>query len=228
MAYRHWPFGQYSTSARGACSPRSRLLLLGQLRHVLPRLISAGARARETPPGAQPRARPEAIYERIHRQRGANGLRNLKTNWPQRHHDVAADAPHALYPMRLRVVESNNVTSPTCRRLRAATTSIGMCLSVEGYRITSTRLTPQLLLNLTDDPAAALRHPPFGARTLDRDDARNRDRSGRPQSGTQSSWSGPRRHLLGVVASQREGRDADVGAMGWHRPSGSSLSFCLS
>jgi hypothetical protein len=44
------------------------------------------------------------------RQRDRNGLRNLETNRSQLQYDEGADAHRALYPVRLRVVESNNVT----------------------------------------------------------------------------------------------------------------------
>jgi hypothetical protein len=58
------------------------------------------------------------------------GLPNLQTNRPQFQHHPAVDVHCALYPLRLRVVESNNVTGskvtgcdvlyrhvPTARRL---------------------------------------------------------------------------------------------------------------
>jgi hypothetical protein len=54
----------------------------------------------------------EATYEPVLRQREANGLRNLETNRAEFQDDAGVDAHHPLYPVRLRVVESNNVTNP--------------------------------------------------------------------------------------------------------------------
>jgi hypothetical protein len=45
-------------------------------------------------------------------QRDANGLRHLETNRLQLQHDPPVDVHRALYPLRLRVVESHHVTRP--------------------------------------------------------------------------------------------------------------------
>jgi hypothetical protein len=58
------------------------------------------------------RGHAEPRYQPIHRQRDADGLRNLETNWPHLQYDAGADADHALNPMRLRVIDANNVTRP--------------------------------------------------------------------------------------------------------------------
>jgi len=58
--------------------------------------------------------------------------------------------------VRLRVVESNNVTRTHvtgCDVLYRHVPTVGGC------RMTSPRLTPEGLLGVTDDPAAALRYP---------------------------------------------------------------------
>jgi hypothetical protein len=44
------------------------------------------------------------------RQADANTLPNLQTSRPQLQHNPAIDMHHALYPLHLRIVESNNVT----------------------------------------------------------------------------------------------------------------------
>jgi len=43
-------------------------------------------------------------------QTDANGLPNLQTARPQFQHDLAVDVHCALYPLRLRVVESDDIT----------------------------------------------------------------------------------------------------------------------
>jgi hypothetical protein len=58
------------------------------------------------------RGHGEPRYQPIHRQRDADGLRNLETNRPHLQYDAGADADRALNPMRLRVIDANNVTRP--------------------------------------------------------------------------------------------------------------------
>ena len=58
------------------------------------------------------RGHAEPRHQAIHRQRDADGLRNLETNRPHLQYDASADADHALNPMRLRVIDANNVTRP--------------------------------------------------------------------------------------------------------------------
>jgi hypothetical protein len=58
------------------------------------------------------RGNAEPRYQPIHRQRDTDGLRNLETNWPHLQYDASAGADHALNPMRLRVIDANNVTRP--------------------------------------------------------------------------------------------------------------------
>jgi hypothetical protein len=75
------------------------------------RLAARRCRGRTGPAAAaQSAAVPRRTYDAVLRQRDANSLRNLETNRPQPQHDAAADTHHALYPVRLRAVESNNVT----------------------------------------------------------------------------------------------------------------------
>jgi hypothetical protein len=56
------------------------------------------------------RGHAEPRYQPIDRQRDADGLRNLETNRPHLQYDAGTDADHALDPMRLRVIDANNVT----------------------------------------------------------------------------------------------------------------------
>jgi hypothetical protein len=65
-----------------------------------------------------PRPR-RGTYQHVIGQRDANGLRDLETNRPQLQHDPAVDVHRALYPLRLRVVESHHVTRSDVRAARS-------------------------------------------------------------------------------------------------------------
>jgi hypothetical protein len=56
------------------------------------------------------RGRAEAAYERVLGHRDAHGVRNGEANRPQLQHDPGVEAHHALYSVRLRVVESHNIS----------------------------------------------------------------------------------------------------------------------
>src|SRR5262245_41624773 len=129
----------------------------GPRSHQLPQLKDRPAR---TPAAVGPprslRGRAEATYQPVIAQRDANGLRHLETNRPQLQHDPAVDMHRALYPLRLRVVESHHIThsAVTCRDV------LDRHRRTYRRRTASAGPTPQRLLSGTDDPAAALRYPP--------------------------------------------------------------------
>jgi hypothetical protein len=57
-----------------------------------------------------------ATYQPVLRHTDANGLPNLQTYRPQFQHDLAVHVHRALYPLRLRVVESNNINRSNVTR----------------------------------------------------------------------------------------------------------------
>jgi hypothetical protein len=66
----------------------------------------------ESLPDGSIRGGAEALYPTIPRKRNANRVRNVETNRTQLNHNATVDDHDPLNPMRLRVIEPNNIINP--------------------------------------------------------------------------------------------------------------------